>query len=73
MCKLGRQIIRRQIISRQFFLKRKISRLKTKTGPISFELKNLCRPRRIRYIQAKCAGDAKNMNDYELKLNLPEE
>ena len=43
------------------FLKRNISRLKNKTGHGQFRTQNLCSTRRICFLLAKWAGNAKNL------------
>ena len=45
----SQQNISRQIIRRQFFLKRNISHLKKKSGPCKIQTEDFRRPRRNRY------------------------
>ena len=52
-------------------MKQNISRLKKKTGPSQIRTQDLCRPRHIRYLQAKTAGNAKKI-EYIMKQGRDE-
>ena len=64
MWQLSRKNVSRKIEGRNF-LSRNINRLE-KNGPVQNRIQDLCRLRRIRYYQAKCA---KNTTKFEFIMN----